>query len=101
VLARAADRIATVLAAYGVPAGVVAEEIRRMGTHRVGTTANRSVVGIMTDFGRLADVRRHDEPDPDLNDLEAWLATVPCSPLYATYGSPDRAFTAFVHAGPP
>ena len=97
-LARAADRIATTMAAYGAPDALVATELDQMRTSRIGPTANRSVVGIMTEFSFLADVHRARTHRLDLDDLAARLATTPCSPLYRTHTSPDRAFTALLHA---
>ncbi|MBM0237724.1 hypothetical protein JNW88_12135 [Micromonospora sp. ATA32] len=100
VLPRGAHQIATVLAAHGAPGTMIAEEFQHMRTQRVGTTANRSVVGIMNEFTRLADVYRDHEPSVDLNDLAARLATTPCSPLYRTHITPERAFAAFLHSAP-
>jgi hypothetical protein len=40
-----------------------------MREYRVATTANRSVVGIMNEFSRLAEVHRDRDPCPDLTDL--------------------------------
>jgi hypothetical protein len=64
----------------------------------IGPTANRSVVGIMTEFSFLADVHRAQTHHLNLDDLAARLATTPCSPLYRSHTSPDRAFTARLHA---
>jgi hypothetical protein len=98
VLSRAADQIPAVLAEYDAPAASVAEERQHMRDLRVGVTANRSVVGVMNEFSRLAGIYRGHESAPDLNDLAARLARTPCSPLYATHVSPDRAFAAFLRA---
>ena len=66
-----------------------------MRDYRVATTANRSVVGIMNEFSRLAEVHR--DPCPDLTEIAHRLATTPCSPLYASNISPDRELAAFLH----
>jgi hypothetical protein len=95
-LARAADRIATTMAAYGASDALIAAELDQMKTRRIGVTANGSVVGIMTEFSFLADVHRT-RNHPDLDDLAAQLATTPCSPLYRSHISPDRAFAALLH----
>ena len=63
-----------------------------MRDYRVATTANRSVVGIMNEFSRLAEVHR--DPCPDLTELAQRLATTPCSPLYGRNVSPDRELAA-------
>jgi Domain of unknown function (DUF6933) len=94
--ARVAQQIAAVLAAHATPDTVVDEELRQMRDYRVATTANRSVVGIMNEFGRLAEIYRDHEPNPDLIDLALRLATTPCSPLYARNVSPDRELAAFL-----
>lgn len=49
---------------------------------RFGRTANRSVVGVMTDFARLAAVHHDAEPGLDLLGLALRLARTPCGPLY-------------------
>ncbi|WP_433610215.1 DUF6933 domain-containing protein [Dactylosporangium sp. CA-139114] len=99
-LSRAADQIAAVMATYGASDAIIAAELEQMLAHRIGTTANRSVVGIMNEFSSLADVYRDPGRQPNLDELAARLATTPCSPLYRTHISPDRAFTALVHAIP-
>jgi len=93
---RIPDQIATILAAHDVPTAVIDEELQQMREIRVGKTANRSVVGIMTDFSYLAGVYR--ESQPDLMALTLRLARTPCSPLRRTHGSPDRALHALVSA---
>jgi len=62
-------------------------------------TASRSVVGVMNEFGRLADDCRHANDDVDLAELTRWLSQVPCSPLYDTHVSPDRALRAHLSGG--
>ncbi|MFF5233863.1 DUF6933 domain-containing protein [Dactylosporangium sp. NPDC000521] len=87
-LSRAADRIAATMAAYGADQAMIAAEVEQMRNRRIAPTANRSVVGIMTEFTFLADRSRERE----LGDLEAWLAATPCSPLYRTHTNPKNAF---------
>jgi hypothetical protein len=63
--ARAARHIATILAANATPDAVIDEELRHVRDYRVATTANRSVVGIMNEFSRLAEVHRdRDRAEP-------------------------------------
>ena len=69
-----------------------------MHDHRLAKTANRSVVGIMNDFTRLAETYRADAPAPDLSGLTMRLATTPCGPLYSKHVSPDRELDALVHS---
>ncbi|MEV0561553.1 hypothetical protein [Dactylosporangium sp. NPDC050588] len=87
-LSRAANRIAAIMAAYGADNELVAAEVEHMSNRRIAPTANRSVVGIMTEFTFLAEHGRGRE----LDDLEAWLAATPCSPLYRTHTTPKNAF---------
>jgi hypothetical protein len=89
-LIRIGQQIAAVLATHGAPPAVIDQELQRMRPCRVARTANRSVVGIMTEFTHLAEVYRDNNPDPDLLDLALRLATTPCGPLYGRNVSPDR-----------
>ncbi len=59
-------------------------------------TANRSTVGMLTEFAFLADVRRTDSGTADLTALAVELAATPCGPLYTTHTHPDRAVKALV-----
>jgi hypothetical protein len=67
-----------------------------MCEQRVARTANRSVVGVMNEFARLAELYRDDEPIHDLGGFAARLATTPCSPLYGRNVSPDRELAALL-----
>lgn len=97
--ARIAQQIATVLTAHGAPPAIVEDELHRMRACRVARTANRSVVGVMTEFTHLAEVSHDSNPDPDLLDLALRLATTPCSPLYGRNVSPDRELDALLRCG--
>jgi hypothetical protein len=72
-----------------------------MRDHRLGKTANRSVVGIMSEFTYLAEANRADTPAPDLRGLAMRLATTPCGPLYSKHVSPDRELDALVRSTAP
>jgi hypothetical protein len=93
---RIAQQIATVLTAHGTPPAIVEDELQRMRPCRVARTANRSVVGIMTEFTHLAEVCHN--PDLDLLDLALRLATTPCGPLYGRNISPDRELGALLRS---
>jgi len=67
-----------------------------MREHRLAKTANRSVIGVMNEFSRLAEIYRNGMPTPDLPDLSARLAAVPCSPLHRRHISPDRELDALL-----
>lgn len=99
--ARTAQHIAAILAAHATPDAVIEQELRHMRDYRIATTANRSVVGIMNEFRRLAEIHRDSDPRPDLTNLAQRLATTPCSPLYDKNVSPDRELAAFLHTSPP
>jgi hypothetical protein len=97
-LDRFAPAAADVLEAHDVPARFVEHEVAEMSEHRLATTNDRSVVGIMNEFTFLAEVYRESDPDGDLTAIALWLAGTPCGPLYARHGSPDRELAAFVAA---
>ncbi|MBF6070021.1 DUF6933 domain-containing protein [Nocardia farcinica] len=95
---RIAEQISTALTARQAPAAFVDQERQHMQTVQFGVTANRSVVGVMTEFARLAEIHRHDDPTVDLVELAVRLAATPCSPLYSRNVSPDRELAATLQA---
>lgn len=86
--------IAEVLAVHAAPSAFIDAEMAAMDECRLAKTANRSTVGIMTEFSFLAGVIRTPDLTPDLTGLAVDLARTPCSPLYKTHTSPDRALAA-------
>jgi hypothetical protein len=94
-LARLGDEVAAVLTAHSVPQILVEAEREHMREHRIAATANRRVVGVMTEFTFLADTFRSDGR-ADLLGLAVRLARTPCSPLYRSHVSPDRELAALV-----
>jgi hypothetical protein len=86
--------LADLLAAHTVPPTFIDHELAQMGHCHLTKTTNRSVVGIMNEFTHLAEAYRDPARDPDLLDLAVQLATTPCSPLYGSHTSPDRALAA-------
>ena len=95
---RIAEQISTTLAVHQAPAAFVDQERQHMQTAQLGVTANRSVVGVMTEFARLAEIHHHDDPAVDLVELAIRLAATPCSPLYSRNVSPDRELIATLQA---
>jgi hypothetical protein len=93
---RIGPAIAAILTTHETPASVIERELNHVRDCRFGLTANRSVVGIMTEFSFLADVYRRNEPDIDLSQLAKRLAGTPCSPLYRRHTRPDRELHAFL-----
>ena len=59
-------------------------------------TASRSVLGVMNEFAHLANHYRNEHETVDLTELSRWLAQTPCSPLYGSHTSPDRALQALL-----
>jgi hypothetical protein len=99
-LTRFPDTLADVLAAHRVPRATIGAELAHMREHRLGPTADRSVVGSMTEFAYLADTDRDAAAAPDLLQLSMRLATVPCGPLYSRQVSPDRKLTDLLGSEP-
>jgi hypothetical protein len=85
---RIAEVITTVLAAHSTPTPVLDQERRHMQTCQLGTTTNRSVVGVMTEFARFAEFHHDHDPDTDLVELALRLAATLCSPLYGGTSAP-------------
>ncbi len=85
-----------VLKEHGVPDEFIAQEVWRMNEVRYAKTANRSVVGILSEFSRqaefwLAAYAYEKGDDDDLLAISAKLAETPCGPLNRTHFSPDKA----------
>ncbi|MFD4193131.1 DUF6933 domain-containing protein [Amycolatopsis thermoflava] len=80
---RIAEQISTALTVHKAPAAFVDQERQHMQAAQLGVTANRSVVGVMTEFARLAEIHHHDDPTVDLVELAVRLAVTPCSPLFS------------------
>ncbi|MCS7484822.1 DUF6933 domain-containing protein [Umezawaea endophytica] len=95
---RIAEQISTVLTAHDAPTTIVDEEQRHMQTAELGVTANRSVIDVMIDFARLAEIHHDDDPTVDLVTLAVRLAATPCSPLYRRNIRPDRELAATLQA---
>jgi hypothetical protein len=65
-LDRFPDHLGAVLQAHRVPKLLIASELAHMRERRVWPTANRSIVGSVTEFAHLADAYRAEEPVPRL-----------------------------------
>jgi hypothetical protein len=100
VMTRFPDAVTAVLSAHGTGESFIAREREEMRDYRLAKTANRSVVGIMTEFTYLADAYRDANPDPDLLALAIRLARTPCAPLYDKHVSPDRELAARLRIPP-
>lgn len=96
---RIAEQISTVLIAHDASAAIIDEEQLHMQTARLGATANRSVVGVMIDFARLAEIHRDDDPIVNLVALAlVHLAAIPCGPLYGRNVRSDCELAATLQA---
>jgi len=96
VLDRFPAAFAHVAAAIGVDRAVLDAELATMQTHTLAKTASRQILGVMNDFAHLAEHHRLQHHEVDLVDLSLRLARVPCSPLYKSHISPDRALQALL-----
>ncbi len=93
-LERIPEAATELLLAHHVPAQLVIAEQAAMAQARLAPTANRSVVGVLNEFTRLADYHRADQDD--LLQLSLQLARTPLSPLYRRHISPDRELAALI-----
>lgn len=80
-----------VLEALELPAEFVASEIEGVKAAVYAKTSNRSVVGMMNEFTRLAEVYRDAQGLSDALALSLKLARTPCGPLYKGPVFPDKA----------
>lgn len=92
--ARFPAALAAVLTAHDAPNRFIETEVRAMDNCAVAKTVNRSTIGMLTEFGFLADVHRGETTPSDLTALAVRLARTPCGPLFKTHVSPDRALRA-------
>lgn len=83
------EHLSSVLLAHGAPYGLIEHELAAMHTSQYDKTANRSLVGMLTQFCYLAEGYR-DYETTDLRWLSLKLSETPCSPLYKSSISPDR-----------
>jgi hypothetical protein len=90
------NALADVLAAHGLSRSFIDDEVARMDDCQLATTRNRSLVGIMNEFARLAETYRVSTGETDLNTLGLRLAKTPCGPLYNRHVSPDRELAALI-----
>lgn len=97
VAARFPEQLALVLGALGVPDVFVRAEVASMASFGFAKTANRSVVGTMTEFALMLDhARSAGHSTEDLVGVSTWLAGTPCGALRRGEGFPDLAVAAVV-----
>lgn len=85
-----------VLSALATDPRFVAAEIAARTDAQWAKTSNRSVVGMLNEFGFLAEVDRSQERSEDLVSLAVRLVGTPCGPLYRRHSFPDRELAALV-----
>ena len=90
------EQLEAVLNALGTDPRFVATEVAATTEARWAKTASRSVVGIMNEFGFLAEVDRAQPDSRNLVSLAVWLAGTPCSPLHKRHAFPDKELAALV-----
>jgi len=89
-----------VLRAHRLSDSFIEHEVAEMTEHRLATTKNRSVIGIMNEFAHLGGAYRLSNGVHDLVALSLRLAETPCGPLYGRHVSPDREVAAFAAQRP-
>jgi uncharacterized protein DUF6933 len=92
--------VATVLRAHRLSDSFIEQEMAEMTEHRLGTTKNRSVIGIMNEFAHLGGAYRLSNGVHDLVALSLRLAETPCGPLHGRHVSPDRELAALAAQRP-
>ncbi len=90
------EQLEAVLSALGTDPRFVAAEVAATTGARWAKTANRSMVGMMNEFGFLAEADRAHDRSKDLVSMSVRLAGTPCSPLYKRHTFPDRELAALV-----
>ena len=93
---RFAPALAEVLAVQGATRDFIEAETGEMGDWRLAKTANRSVVGIMTEFTYLAEAYLANRGESNLRELSLRLSETPCGPLSKRHHSPDRELAALL-----
>lgn len=88
--------LSLLLAVHQVSRRFIDAELTQMTDCRIARTSNRSVVGIMTEFSRLAETYRTSDSEPNLIEIAVRLAGTPCGPLYRRHVSPDRELAALI-----
>ncbi len=81
--------IASALRLHGVDDTIIATELAAMSDHRIAPTDNRSIVGVMNEFGIVGE-RMFGAVNGDLPALSMRMSTMIVGPLMKGTGSPDR-----------
>jgi hypothetical protein len=100
VIERFSTSLEDVLGQHGLSRAFIEAEVAQMTEHRLATTRNRSVVGVMNEFARLGAAYRHPTGVLDVGALSVRLSETPCGPLYSRHVSPDREVAALAAQHP-
>jgi len=92
IVARLRVELAEILRAMSIEGATIDEELAEMANVTVARMASRQVTGVLVDFSKLLAFWIEDRLP--LVECSLKLAETPCSPLYKTTVSPDRATTA-------
>ena len=79
IVPRFVEALGALLRRLDVRAEVVSAELAKMGEIRIGSTANRRILGSMTDFAWMLD--SYLTPGGSLEDAALRLAEAPCGPI--------------------
>jgi hypothetical protein len=86
--------VTDVLRTLGISRGDIDREDAEMTESVYGKTTNKQVLGILVDFAKM--LPYHLDDGGTLLDASMRLAETPCSPLYKTTTSPERATIALL-----
>lgn len=84
---RLTDALTTILTIWGIHQDAIQFELNQMDEYQIAPTVNRSVLGSLNDFERMASFMLDQPIPPSFIDVSIKLAQTPCSPI--GYKSPD------------
>lgn len=96
IMARLPGAVWEHLLRHGTPLDFIEAEMTAMSDGRFAKTTNRSVVGSMNDFSRMANIYWSEGEFDDLTELALALSEIPCGPLFQRHVSPGLELDALV-----
>jgi hypothetical protein len=91
-LRRFSESVELTLSFHGLSGSFISAEVEAMSQTTLAKTANRSLIGMLSEFAFLAERWRANTGT--LLDLSIRLSDVPCGPLSRTHTYPRRAVAA-------
>ena len=79
------------LARLGVPDHLIGAETATLDPVRIGRTRDRATVGILVEFTRMIPCHTDSSGGNSLDEIESWLAHVPCRADHRECIWPDKA----------